>query len=70
MRWTGPMRFFMSVFHVEHVISQLKKKYTALQSVIPITLLKNKASGICTLDCIITVCSALCNMCPSVVPFD
>ena len=55
MRWTGPVRFLMSVFHVEHVIGQLKKKYTALQSVIPITLLKNKASGICTLDCIITV---------------
>ena len=56
--------------HVERVIGQLKKKYTLLQGVIPITLLKNKANGICTLDCIITVCSALCNMCPSVVPFD
>ena len=32
--------------------------------------IKNKANGICTLDCIITVCSALCNMCSAVVPFD
>ena len=39
--------------HVERVIGQLKKKYTLLQGVIPITLLKNKANGICTLDCII-----------------
>ena len=57
--------------HVERVIGQLKKKYTILQCVIPITLLKNR-TGTCTIDCICTVCAALqlCNMCQSVVPFD
>ena len=43
----------------ERVNGQLTKKYTVLQSVIPITLLKNKASGICPLGCIITICSVL-----------
>lgn len=56
--------------HIERVIGQLKKKYSFLQSVIPITILKNNLNGICTIDCILTVCAALCNMCASVVPFE
>ena len=48
--------------HEEKVIGQLKKKYTILQSVIPIILLQNR-TGTCTIDCIFTVCAALCNMC-------
>ena len=55
--------------HVERVIGQLKKKYTILQGVIPITLLQNR-TGTCTIDCIFTVSAALCNMCQSVVSFD
>ena len=56
--------------HVERVISLLKAKYTILKGVIPILLLKNNSNDICTIDCMLTVCSALCNMCESVVPFN
>lgn len=54
--------------HVERVIGQLKKKYTILQSVIPITLLNKENS--CTIDNIVTTCCSLCNLSESVVPFD
>ena len=56
--------------HVERIISLLKAKYTILKGVIPISLLKNNSNDICTIDSVITVCSALCNMCESVVPFN
>ena len=56
--------------HVERVISLLKAKYTILKGVIPISLLKNNSNDIFTIDCMLTVCSALCNMCESVVPFN
>ena len=56
--------------HVEHVISLLKSKYTILKGVILISLLKNKSIDICAINSILTVCSALCNMCESVVPFN
>ena len=56
--------------HVERAISLLKAKYTILKGVIPISLLKNNSNDICTIDCMLTVRSALCNMCESVVPFN
>ena len=58
------------IIHIERVIGQLKKKYSILKGVIPITLLKNKSTDACTINDVLTVCSALCNMCNSVVPFD
>ena len=61
---------FTKGIHVERVISLLKAKYTTLKGVIPISLLKNNSNDICTIDCMLTVCSALCNMCESVVPFN
>ena len=48
----------------------MKKKYSILKGVIPITLLKNKSTGACTINDVLTVCSDLCNMCNSVVAFD
>ena len=54
--------------HVERVIGQLKKKYGILQTVIPIKLLNNEEN--CTIDNIVTVCCALCNLSESVIPFD
>ena len=54
--------------HVEHVIGQLKKKYTILQSIIPIKLLKNEDN--CTIDSIVITCCSLCNLSDSVIPFD
>ena len=56
--------------HVERVISLLKSKYTILKGIIPISLLKNKSNNIFTIDSILTVRSALCKMCDSVVPFN
>ena len=54
--------------HVERVIGLLKQKYTIMQGTIPISLLKDGTK--CTIDNIITTCSALCNLCVSVVPSD
>ena len=61
---------FTKGIHVERAISLLKAKYTILKGVIPISLLKNNCNDICTIDCMLTVCSALCDMCESVVPFN
>ena len=55
--------------HVERVIGLLKNKYTILQSTLPISLLKHKHdSEYANIDRILTVCAALVNLCPSVVP--
>ena len=54
--------------HVERVIGLLKQKYTIMQGTIPISLLKDGTE--CTIDNIITTCSALCNLCVTVVPSD
>ncbi|XP_065191536.1 uncharacterized protein LOC135822650 [Sycon ciliatum] len=56
--------------HVERVIGNLRQKYTILQSTLPVNMLMSDAStGVCTIDKIVLVCSALCNCCDSVVPF-
>ena len=54
--------------HVERVIGLLKQKYTIMQGTIPISLLKDGTE--CTIENIITTCSALCNLCVTVVPSD
>ena len=56
--------------HVERVIGSLRQKYTILQSILPVKLLMHDdVPGTCTLDKIVVVCSARCNCCTSVVPF-
>ena len=54
--------------HVERVIGLLKLKYKILKTVLPVNLVKSSES--CTIDEIVIICAALCNLCPSVVPFD
>ena len=58
------------MIHVERVISLLKAKYTILNGVIPISLLKNNSNDICTIDCMLTVCSALSRVSNSHIGFD
>ena len=57
-----------SSIHVERVIGQVKQKYTILSSKVPHDLLKGEV--LVTLDKIVAICCALCNLCESVVPFD
>ena len=55
--------------HVERVIGLIKNKYTILQSTLPINLIKHKCdSDYANIDKMLTVCAALINACPSVVP--
>ena len=58
--------------HVERVIGLLRQKYTILQSTLPLDYLTcSKNAAKCPLiDRMIRVCSALTNLCPSVVPFE
>ena len=57
--------------HVERVIGQLRQKYTILQTTMPIHFLMSTVeSPDPVVDKMIRVCSALTNLCPSVVPFD
>jgi len=54
--------------HVEHVIGVLKKKYTILQSILPIALSSDSKGTLATVDKIIKVCCAFVNLCSLVVP--
>lgn len=57
--------------HVERVIGLLKNKYSILQSILPVTLIHVKHRDdidFACIDQVLTVCSALINMSPSVVP--
>ena len=57
--------------HVERVIGLLKLKYRFLKSVLPVSMLMCSPGQDCSvIDQIVTVCSALCNCCESVVPFE
>lgn len=58
--------------HVERVIGLLRQKYTILQSTLPLDYLtcSNNAANCPLIDRMITVCSALTNLCPSVVPLE
>ena len=56
--------------YVERVIGSVRQKYSILQSTLLIQYV-NKIKGNCpTIDMIVHVCCALCNVCESVVPFD
>ena len=58
--------------HVERVIGLLRQKYIILQSTLPLDYLtcSNNAANCPLIDRMIRVCSALTNLCPSVVPFE
>ena len=57
--------------HVERVIRLLRQKFTILESTLPINMIMCTHEDNCSMiDKIVTVCSALCNCCESVVPFD
>ncbi|XP_031341886.1 uncharacterized protein LOC116169847 isoform X2 [Photinus pyralis] len=54
--------------HVERVIGLLRQKYTITSGKLPIFMLRAKHNNVQTIDKILTVCCALINCCPSVVP--
>lgn len=56
--------------HVERVIGLLRQKYTILESTLPINMVMcNSDTSDSMIDKVVTICSALCNCCESVVPF-
>ena len=61
--------------HVERVIGLPRRKFTILSGVLPIDFLTCKPGGtenesVPMIDRIITVCAALINLCPGIVPLD
>lgn len=57
--------------HVERVIGLLRNKYTILKDILPLDYLMKKDSvGFTTIDKIVVICSALTNMCDSVIPVE
>ena len=55
--------------HIERVIGILKNKYSILQSTLPINIVKHKHdTDYANIDKILTVCAALINLSPSIVP--
>eukprot|EP00794_Sanderia_malayensis_P002557 gene2557-2953_t len=57
--------------HVERVIGLLRRKYTILQSTLPIDyLICSNGSQSPLIDKIIRVAASLTNLCPSIVPFE
>jgi len=55
--------------HVERVIGLVRQKYSILQSILSINMLKSDEEGIPPFDEVVVICCALCNCCDSVVPF-
>ena len=57
--------------HVELFIGLLRKKYTILQGILPLDyLIKKDGINLTTIDKIAVVCTALTNMCNSVIPVE
>ena len=57
------------LIHIERVIGATRQRFSILMSCMPIDFVKPKVPGErATVDKIITVCSALNNLCSSVVP--
>ena len=55
---------------MERVIGATRQHFSILPSVLPIQYMKNDQFGdIPVVDKVVQVCSALNNLCPSVVPF-
>lgn len=53
--------------HVERVIGSMRQKYTILQSILPIDMLRVNNNGLCSYDKITYVCCILVNLCSSMV---
>ena len=52
------------------VIGLLRQKYTILESTLPInTTMCDSQTNNSVINCVVTICCALCNCCESVVPF-
>ena len=61
--------------HVERVIGLLCRKYSILSGILPIDFLignpqGSKEEAVPMIDRIISVCAALVNLCPDIVPLD
>lgn len=61
--------------HVERVIGLLRRKYSILSGTLPIDFLicnslGSKEDAVPMIDRIISVCAALVNLCPGIVPLD
>ncbi len=56
--------------HVERVIGLVRQKFLIFDGSVPLTMLEADEHGVTQLDKIVAVCCALCNCCPSIVPFD
>lgn len=56
--------------HIERVIRVLKQNYTILESVLPINMIMcDDSTSLSKIDKTVVICSALCNCCETVVPF-
>lgn len=56
--------------HVERIIGLLRNKHTIPQGSLPPDYLYSEGDDVPVVDKIVTVCSALTNLCESVVTFD
>ena len=57
--------------HVERVIGLIRQKYKILESTLPINMLAcSETETVSSIDKIVTICSALCNCCNSIVSSD
>lgn len=55
--------------HVERVIGLLRQKYNIVADTVPVQFMSKKQNGIPIIDKIVTVCCALINLGPTVVPY-
>ena len=51
-------------------VEKSRNKYSILQTSLPVDHIIKVSNGYCTIDKILTVCCAFCNLCPTVVPSD
>ena len=56
--------------HMERAKSLVRNKYSILQSTLILDYLIKRDKNFCTIDKMASVCAALCNLCPSVIPFE
>lgn len=56
--------------HVERLIGLLCNKFTILQGVFSIKMIMETDDGTCKLTHILTIFSAFCNLCSSVIPLE
>ena len=56
--------------HFERVIGLLRNKFTILQGILSIKMIMKTDDGTCKLIHILTICSALCSLCSSVIPVE